>query len=147
MGRDFIASYLDGNVADAINAALVDSAGTSAMDDTNNAARVSVVSGSVTITDPTAGLGTGRKTVTTAGTAVALVGSSTPCTWVAITAETDNTDLVVVGDSNVVGLLATRRGTPLYPGDSVVFPIDDLQDVYLDSLVNGEGATFFYGTT
>lgn len=100
----------------------------------------------VPVTTPvTTGLNTGRKTVTTAGTAVA-IASSTTCKWVAITAETDNTDIIVVGDSGVVASLATREGVPLSAGDSIVIPIDNLSDVYIDSLVNGEGVTFLYGT-
>lgn len=96
-------------------------------------------------TAPTTGLNTGRKVVTTAGTAVA-IASSTTCKWVAITAETDNTDLIVVGDSGVIASLSTREGIPLYPADSIVIPIDNLADVYIDSLVSGEGCTFLYGT-
>jgi hypothetical protein len=84
-----------------------------------------------------------RKTVTTAGTRVALA-SSTACKQVVITAETDNTGYVVVGGSTVVAALATRRGVPLAPGDSVTFQIDNLADVYLDSTVNGDGVTFAY---
>lgn len=96
-------------------------------------------------TTPTTGLNTGRKVVTTAGTAVALA-SSTTCKWVAVTAETDNTSTVVVGDSGVIASLSTREGVPLGAGDSIVIPIDNLADVYIDSLVSGEGVTFLYGT-
>lgn len=96
-------------------------------------------------TAPTTGLNTGRKVVTTAGTAVALA-SSTTCKWVAITAETDNTSTIVIGDSGVIASLSTREGVPLGAGDSIVIPIDNLADVYIDSLVNGEGVTFLYGT-
>jgi len=96
-------------------------------------------------TAPTTGLNTGRKVVTTAGTAVALA-TSTTCKWVQITAETDNTDLIVVGDSGVIASLSTREGTPLYAGDTLTIPIDNLADVYIDSLVSGEGVTFLYGT-
>lgn len=95
-------------------------------------------------TTVTTSINTGRKTVTTAGTAVVLA-SSTTCKWVAITAETDNTSIVVVGDSGVIAALATREGTPLSAGDTIVIPIDNLADVYIDSLVNGEGVTFLYG--
>lgn len=96
-------------------------------------------------TAPTTGLNTGRKVVTTAGTAVA-IASSTTCKWVAITAETDNTGYIVVGDSGVIASLSTREGVPLNAGDSIVIPIDNLSDVYIDSTVSGEGVTFTYGT-
>lgn len=85
----------------------------------------------------------GRTTVTTAGTRVALA-SSTACKNVAITAITSNTGIVVVGGSTVVAALATRRGTPLYAGDTICFDIDNLADVFIDSTVNGEGVTFTY---
>lgn len=93
----------------------------------------------------TTGLGDGRKTVTTAGAAEALAGS-TACKWVLITAETDNTGIVVVGSSSVVAALATRRGVPLSAGDTVSINIDNLADISLDVTVNGDGVTYTYGT-
>lgn len=91
------------------------------------------------------GIGDGRKVVTTAGTALALA-TSTPCKKISITAETDNTGIIVVGGSTVVAALATRRGTPLNAGDSYEVDIDDLADVYLDTTVSGDGVTFTYFT-
>lgn len=85
----------------------------------------------------------GRKVVAAAGTALALA-ASTPCSHVTVVAETDNTDIVVVGSATVVAALATRRGVPLYPGDSYDTDIDNVAEVYIDSLVNGEGVTFVY---
>ena len=85
----------------------------------------------------------GRKVVTTAGTRVALA-ASTRCRRVEITAETDNTGVIVVGGSGVVATQATRNGTPLNPGDTMTIEIDDLAKVYLDSTVNGDGVTFNY---
>lgn len=96
---------------------------------------VSVTSSNTTITDE-------RKIVTTAGTRVALA-SSTACKEVVITAETDNTGIVVVGAAaTVVAAIATRRGVPLSAGDSIVLQIDNLADVGLDSTVSGDGVTF-----
>ena len=96
---------------------------------------VSVTSSNTTITDD-------RKIVTTAGTRVALA-SSTACKEVVITAETDNTGIVVVGAAaTVVAALATRRGVPLNAGDSIVLQIDNLADIGLDSMVSGDGVTF-----
>lgn len=88
-------------------------------------------------------IGDGRKTVATAGSAEALA-ASTAVKEVTISAETDNTGVVVVGGSTVVAAVGTRRGTPLYPGDTVTVPTDNLAEVYLDVTVNGEGATFHY---
>lgn len=93
--------------------------------------------------NPASSLGCGRKVVTTAGTAVALA-AVTRCKSVAITAETDNTGVITVGDSSVVGALATRKGTPLAAGQSVAFDINDLSLVFIDTTVNGDGVTFTY---
>lgn len=86
----------------------------------------------------------GRQTVTTAGTRVALLVNSVPCKHITITAETNNTDIIVVGGATVVAALATRRGVPLYPGDTYDLDIDNLMDVYLDALVSTEGVTYTY---
>lgn len=106
---------------------------------------VTITSGTVTANHPTTGIANGRKVTVSAGTAVALA-SSTSAKWVVITAETDNTGYVVVGGSGVIAALATRQGVPLMAGDSVALPIDNLADVYIDSLVSGDGVTFTYGT-
>jgi hypothetical protein len=90
-------------------------------------------------------LGDERKVVTTAGTRVALAGS-TACRWVAICAEADNTGTIVVGAAaSVVAALATRRGIPLAAGESIALEIDNLSDIGLDSTVSGDGVTFLYG--
>lgn len=88
-------------------------------------------------------VGDGRKTVTTAGTAERLA-AATKATQVVITAETDNTGIICVGGSTVVAALATRRGTPLSLGDTVTLPCVDLSDIWLDTTVDGDGATFTY---
>lgn len=96
---------------------------------------VSVTSANTTVTD-------GRAFVTTAGTRVALA-ASTACKEVLITAETDNTGIVVVGAAaTVVAALATRRGVPLNAGDSVVLQTDNLADIGLDSTVSTDGVTY-----
>lgn len=83
----------------------------------------------------------GRKVVTTAGTRVQMPGQS--CKQAIITAESDNTGLIVVGAVNVVATLATRVGVPLAPGESIVVGLTaDLSEIYLDSTVNGDGVTY-----
>lgn len=86
----------------------------------------------------------GRKVVASAGTAERLVSSSTKARKVTIMAELDNTDYVVIGGSTVVAALATRRGIPLSAGSSVTLDIENLYDLYVDAVVNGEGVTFIY---
>ena len=86
----------------------------------------------------------GRQVVTTAGTRVQLSSSSVACKKVTIVAETGNSNYIVVGGVNVVASLATRRGIPLAAGDTVTLEISNLNLIYLDSLVNGEGVTYAY---
>jgi hypothetical protein len=95
-------------------------------------------------------LADGRRVVTTAGTSVALSATSVSVSSVAITAETDNTGVVVVGGvGTVVAALATRRGVPLSAGDTLTLgradQVDDLAEVGLDATVSGDGVTFVYG--
>lgn len=88
-------------------------------------------------------LNSGRKVVATAGSAEQLsTGSPVHCSGISVTAETDNTGVVVVGDSTVVAALATRKGTPLNAGDTINLALDQLSDVWLDVTVNGDGVTY-----
>lgn len=86
-------------------------------------------------------LGEGRKVVASAGTAEAL-GTSTEIKEVILTAEISNTNIVCVGGSGVIAAEATREGTPLYPGDSMTINTSNLANVYIDSMVDGEGVTY-----
>ena len=88
-------------------------------------------------------VGHGVKTVTTAGTDVALAGS-TSCRKVDIQAQTDNTGLIAVGASGVDATEATGTGIILNAGDSYSVEIDDLADISIDSTVNGEGVRYTY---
>lgn len=91
------------------------------------------------------GIGHGVKTVTTAGTHVALA-ASTACKKVDIQAQTDNTNIIAVGGSGVDATIATGTGVVLYPGETYSLEIDNLADIYIDSLVNGEGVRYTYFT-
>ncbi len=91
------------------------------------------------------GIGHGVKTVTTAGTDVALA-ASTACKKVDIQAQTDNTSLIAVGGSGVDATIATGTGIVLNPGETYCLEIDNLADIYIDSLVSGEGVRFTYYT-
>lgn len=103
--------------------------------------------GSVTLnTQPAASsIGHGRKTVTTAGTPVALAASATPSRRVTIMALDTNTGQIAVGGSGVVAASgATRTGVILSAGDTYELDINDLSKVYLDATFSGEGASFAY---
>lgn len=91
------------------------------------------------------GIAHGVTTVTTAGTDVALAGS-TVCKRVVIQSQTDNTGLIAVGGSGVDATEATGTGIILYPGDSFEIMTDNLADIFIDSTVNGEGVRYTYFT-
>jgi len=80
----------------------------------------------------------GVTTVTTAGTDVVLA-ASTACKRVICQAQTDNTSIIAVGATGVDATEATGTGFVLYPGDGIEMDIDNLADIFIDSLVNGEG--------
>lgn len=101
--------------------------------------------GDINTSSSISGIQDGRTVVTTAGTRVALA-SVTACKRVTITAETDNTGVIVVGGASVVAALATRRGVPLYAGDVYELDIDDLADIYIDATVSGDGVSYVYFT-
>jgi len=85
----------------------------------------------------------GRTVVAAAGTAV-ILAADTKCQRVVLTAEVDNTGDVVVGGSTVIAALATRRGSPLAPGDSATFITNNLKNIYIDAMVSGDGVTYHY---
>jgi hypothetical protein len=82
----------------------------------------------------------GRQVVVTAGTSVQL--STQACKSVAITAGTANTGIIVVGDSAVVAAVATRKGTPLSAGDTLIAGVSNMNLLYMDATVSGEGVTW-----
>ncbi|HSF80932.1 MAG TPA: hypothetical protein VLA49_06840 [Anaerolineales bacterium] len=83
----------------------------------------------------------GQKTVTTAGTAVAL-GSQQIAGPLLVKAKTTNTDLVYVGNDGA-GDVSSSNGFPLAAGDVVILAhVGDLANVYVDSAVNGEGVAW-----
>lgn len=119
-----------------------DSTGVLSIDDNGGAI---TVDGTVTATHGITGIAHGVQVVTTAGTDVALA-ASTPCKRVTIQAQTDNTSWIAVGTSGVDATIATGTGVMLGAGDAYELEIDNLADVYIDSLVNGEGVRYCYFT-
>ena len=84
----------------------------------------------------------GKKTVTTAGTAVQLVTTSTRCNGpLMVKALTANTGYIYVG--TVSGDVASTNGYELDAGEVAPFNyVGDLQSIWIDSSVNGEGVTW-----
>lgn len=87
-------------------------------------------------------VGDGRLTVTTAGTAEQF--PTRDCLRVDITALDTNTGVVVIGGSTVIAASGTRRGTPLVAGQPYSIVVDNLDRLYMDSTVSGEGVTYTY---
>ena len=89
-------------------------------------------------------LATGTQAVAAAGTPETLVSSSTLARMVLIQAYPGNNDNVVVGDADIVATAGSERGIVLVPGATVELRVKDLQDIYVDSVVNAEGVSFVY---
>ena len=106
---------------------------------------------------------TGSAEVAANGTAVALESTKSPATLVRsviITAGIDNAtgEHIVVGDSNVVGALATRRGHPLAPGEDITInglnadqrgtrgisggQLVELTEIYVDCITNDDRVSY-----
>lgn len=87
----------------------------------------------------------GRKTVTSAGTAVPLVAASTYCFMVLLSADLANTSPIVVGNADVVAALDAQKGVVLTPGNPpVMFLVRDVADIYVDSITDGDSVCFVY---
>ena len=83
--------------------------------------------------------------VSTAGTDVVL-GGDVACKKVDIQAQTDNTGLIAVGFTGVDATEATGTGVILYAGDTYSLEINNLDLIYIDSTVSGEGVRYTYFT-
>lgn len=82
----------------------------------------------------------GNKTVTTSGTRVQLLPSTTNCKYVVITANVSNTGTIWVGGNTV----AAGTGHPLVALQYIKIDINDVSKIYIDSTVSSEGVSFIY---
>ena len=85
------------------------------------------------------------KTVSNAGTDEAL-GGDVACKKIDIQAQTDNTGLIAVGFTGVDATEATGTGVILYAGDTYSLEMVNLNLIYIDSTVSGEGVRYTYFT-
>lgn len=90
--------------------------------------------------------GSGRKSVTTAGTAVALSSTATPFTILDVCADPDNTGRIAVGTTPVAST-TVPEGVDLGPGDC--YTIENkgylkLTQIKIDSTVNLESVAYEY---
>lgn len=89
--------------------------------------------------------GEGSKNVAAAGTPEKLLAASTPCSEVAVTARPGNTGKIAVGFSAAVRAAAGGEvGAILSPGDTISVPVGNVNQVYIDATVNGEGVSFLF---
>lgn len=79
----------------------------------------------------------GQKSVTTAGTEIALAAAQS-IHHVTVKAHHANTGFIYVGKNPVT----SATGYVLDAGEQVFIEVDDLADVFIDSSVNGEGVSF-----
>lgn len=87
--------------------------------------------------------GGNTKLVATAATRVQLSASSVPVEGVVIQALESNTGRICVGGSDVVESKSSARiGVVLLQGDSISIGVKDLNIVWLDSSVSGEGVSY-----
>jgi len=84
--------------------------------------------------------GDGNKTVTTAGTSVQLSSSSVPAKKITIQAKSANTGSIYVGSSTV----SATRGIELLPTGTITLSVNNLNLIYIDASVSGEGITYIY---
>jgi hypothetical protein len=101
--------------------------------DTTNGAQVNV-----TRVAPPSTVYAGQKTVTTAGTELALGTSQALTQGVWIKALHANTGFIYVGLTGV----SSADGFVLDAGESIFIPIDNRATIFIDSSVNGEGVSY-----
>lgn len=92
-------------------------------------------------------LNLGSKSVTTAGTQVQLSATSVPCYEVLMQVNASNTGSIYVGGASVdsstgIVLIAPAAATS-QPVD-IVLSAQNLNQIWIDSDVNGEGVRFIY---
>lgn len=93
----------------------------------------------------------GKGTVTTAGTKVALASVRTAANWLIVSSAAANTGSIYIGDSSVANNTNGPQGVQIIKGTSQIFPETggssaiDLASVYADADNNGDKFSFVYG--
>jgi len=95
---------------------------------------------------PAGSITSGRKTITTANTPEQITATSTPIKSVTIQALPGNVGSIAIGSSNAVraSAAANMNGIILEAGDAYPVYVDNLNKVWIDASVNGEGVTYMY---
>jgi hypothetical protein len=93
-----------------------------------------------------------RKTISAVSVPEVLVSTYAPFRTATICAETDNTGVISLGGSSVVGNLSNRTGIPLSASDCKTYHCNERYDcgnlntIYADTTVSGDGVTIEYIT-
>ena len=90
------------------------------------------------------GIQGGTKTVATAGTAERITATNTLIRRVWIQALPTNTKAIAIGASNVDVTDASRKGLGLFASQGQWFNVDNLNRIWIDVGVNGEGINYLY---
>ena len=101
--------------------------------------------GALYTTHGVTGGGQGIKVTTGAGNHIVL-GGDVACKKIDIQAQTDNTGLIAVGFNNVDVTEASGDGIILYAGDTYSLEVNNLNLIYIDSTVTGDGVRYTYFT-
>lgn len=87
-------------------------------------------------------IASGIATVATPGTPVQLIATPTQAKSLDVTASYNNTDMITVGGSGVVGTAIGRKGVPIAPGNTYTFKITDVSQVWIDAVSAGDFVSF-----
>ncbi|MFA5091695.1 MAG: hypothetical protein WC483_03845 [Candidatus Paceibacterota bacterium] len=88
---------------------------------------------------------TGQKNVTTAGTPVQLGHNPVPNgVKICIKAKKANTGTIYIGNSSANAKIANATCFSLAANEAISLSVDNLNDVWIDSSVNGEGIEFAF---
>lgn len=91
--------------------------------------------------------GGGVQSCTTAGTAIQLSTTATPCVMVALQGVSTNTSLIVVANSTAKITAASRVGVPIYWGSTsqaVTVYATDVSQLYIDGISTEKVSYIYY---
>jgi len=86
----------------------------------------------------------GEGTLTVSGTPTQLSATSISCKRLFIQAHQENKNVVVVGGADVVAALNTRKGLGLFATQGEWFYPDNLNRIYIDSVVKTDKVHYYY---
>ena len=86
-----------------------------------------------------------RKGVPIPGTRVQLSSDSIEIFRIDVSADTNNTDVVLIGSSAVVAALGSQKGTVLFAGNKpITIYIDNVNKLWIDAITVNDAVTFTY---